>query len=839
MAQLLMSFFADFRYAARQLRRSPGFTLTALLTLALPIGATITMVSIVNSVLLQPLPYPQQSRLVGVAFTRPEQAPNNEQTGATANFLIQHAQSFQSASVYSEGTAGANLAIGKNTTEGAIQVAAQAVDRNFFPTLGIQPFIGRNFSADEDRRNGPKAIILSYGLWQRLFNSNAGIIDQVVHINGESATVVGVMPASLSFGSDDPRSLSAVADVWQPLKLDISDPGYQGTNYNMIARLRDGVTLAQVQQEIASFDQPLYKEFPFLSQWLSISKTIPEFRLWPLQQVLVSNIRSSLLTLTAAVIAVLLVACFNLAGLMAARASRRQREIALRSALGASRFVIFRLLLSESLLLAVVGSAMGIAVANLMLPSLLASSPIPIPKGNGSNLGMLIVFTLPVVFAVTLLCGLLPSWLILRRNASDALQTGHSAGASASDVRLSKSLLISQTAVAVLLLSAASLLLASFLRLRSTPSGVQPQHLAIAQVNLKGANYASTLPTTQFIQKVMDQLQHYPGVKQVAAINGLPFDRGLNINMPPTGEAQESYTVELRLVTPGYFSTVGIPVLAGRDIVETDRADTAPVVLVSQALARKLWHGRSPVGEHIKPFWGKSSTPLTVIGVVADAHSHSLAEDPSLLVYEPFVQQPDTVMKTLNGWFRTSFAIRSSANVDLAAAIQQAIHNADLGIPVSRFTTMQVIIDNSLARPRFFSTLVSSFAGFSLLLTVIGLFGLLSYQVTQRTREIGIRIALGATRQQILTFILNRGINLTLIGLAAGSALSLFLPRLIRAVLNDNIYSGGKGLSTTFSSTASALAAACGAMLLAAALASYLPARRASTIEPTEALRTE
>jgi predicted permease len=828
----------DMRFAMRQLRRSPGFTITAVLTLALSIGATITMVRIVKSVLLEPLPYPQQERLVGVAFTQPQQSPNDEQAGNTANFLLLHAKSFQSAAVYAEGTSGANLATGNQTTEGAVQVAIQAVDHNFFPTLGVQPVLGRNFAADEDRRNGPKAIILSFGLWQRMFNGDAGVINRVVHLNGESVTVVGVMPASMVFGSDDVRSLSAVADVWQPLALDTTDPGYYGTNYNMLARLRDGVTVAQAQEEISALNKPLYKEFPFLTQWLSVTKTIPEFRLWPLQQVLVSNIHSSVVALTAAVLAVLLVACLNLAGLNAARASSREREIALRTALGASRFEIIRLLVSESFLLAVVGSVLGLGVAGVMLPVLLANAPMVIPRTGGEHIAAIFAITVLLVFVVTLLCGLMPSWLVLRRNTAANLQTRQSAGASTSHSLMSKVLLISQTAIAVLLLSAASLLLAVFLRLRSTPSGVQPQHLAVAQVNLKGSSYASTLATTQFIQKVIDRLERYPGVKQAAASNGFPLDRGLNITMPPTGNLQKSDTVELRLVTPGYFHTVGMTLLAGRDISDADVANAAPVIVVSQAIANRLWPGRSPVSEHIKAFFGKGSEPLTVIGVVADSHTHSLAEDPALLIFEPFAQQSDKSMKTLNGWFRTSFAIRSAADIDLAAAVQQAIHEADPGIPISRYTTMQTIIDHSLARPRFFSSLVTAFAGFALALTVIGLFGLLSYQVTQRTREIGVRIALGSTRRQVLGFIMRRGLVLTVIGLVMGSAASLFLPRLIHAVMNESIYTAEKGVAGMLS-TLPALAMACSVMLVAAIAASYLPARRASAIEPMEALRTE
>ncbi|WP_213805888.1 ADOP family duplicated permease [Granulicella sp. dw_53] len=828
----------DMRFALRQLRRSPVYTLTALVTLTLAIGAAITMMSLVRTVLLAPLPYPLQDRLVGVAYAQPGQPANNEQTGATANFVIEHARSFATTGVYVDTTSGANLAVGNDNASGAVQVAVQAVDHNFFPTLGIAPVIGRNFTVDEDRATGPKAIILSYGLWQRMFAGDRGVVDRVVHLNGESFVVAGVMPESMAFGSDDPRSLSAVADVWQPLKLDEKNAGYPGKNYNMIARLRDGVTIAQAQEDVSALVKPLYKAMPYLAQWVGPKQTIPELRVWPLREVMVSNVRSSIVTLTAAVIAVLLVACLNLAGLNVARASRRQREMALRSALGASRGAVVRLLLAESFLLAMCGSMLGIVASMPMLHMLLARSPVPILRAGLSMIATVWLTPL-LVFAVTLMCGLAPSWMVLRRNTASNLKAGHSVGASAADGRMSKVLLVSQTAIAVVLLSAASLLLAVFLRLRATPSGVQPEHLTVAQVNLKGSGYASTLETTQFIDKVLGRLAREPGVKHVAAINGLLLDRGLNIAIPPTGKNEQLYIVELRLVTPGYFAAVGTPLLAGRDIADTDKAGGPTAVVVSEAFAKKLWPGKSAIGEHIDSLRDKVTGPPVVVGVVGNARTHSLAEPPALLIYEAFQQQPDKTMKALNGWFRTSFAIRSAADVDMAAGVEAAIREADAGIPISRYTTMQAIIDRSLARPKFFSSLVTAFAGFALVLTVIGLFGLLSYQVSERTREIGVRIALGATRARILGFVLQRGLFLTMVGLVVGTGASLLLPRLLRSLLDSSMYTAGAGASASSWSTAMALATACCAMVAAAVLASYFPARRASAIEPLEALRME
>jgi predicted permease len=837
--QLWDQCMADIRFAMRQLRRSPVFTFTALATLALSVGATVTMAGLVTSVLLRPLPYTQPDKLVGISFSGRSSKPSNEQVGSTAEFVKQHARSFERMTIYEEGSSGANLAIGGVTSEGAIQVAVQSVDHAFLPTLGVRPVLGRNFSEDEDRRMGSKAILLSYGLWQRMFDGNRDIVNRVVKLNGESATIVGVMPQGFSFGTDDPRALASVADVWQPLKLDSSDPGYFGTNYNMTGRLREGVTLAQAQEEMNALAQPLYQRHPYLKQWLTLSNQMPSLRLWPLKDVVVSNVRASLLTLTIAVCAVLLVACLNLAGLMAARTSRRQREIALRTALGATTGGILRLLVVECALLAIVGCAFGIVTAGFMQGLLIKNSPIILPQHDAPSLLPQIGITLPLALLVTLISGVVPSWRALRRNGPESLQSGHTIGSSLADVRLGKILLVTQTALTVLLLAGASLLLAIFLRLRATPLGVEAQHLTVAQVNLKGEEYSTLTPTMQFVDEVLAQLRRYPGVQHAAAVNGLPLDRGLNISMNLPNGQQRSVTVELRLVTPDYFRTMGIPLLAGRDFTDSDNEEGPQVIVASEALAKKFGLAPHPVGQSLKGMWGKDKKPVTVIGVVADARTHSLAEPPALLAYEPFQQQSDKTVKTLNGWFRTSFAIRSAADIDLEAAVRQAIRDADPGIPVSRFTTMQAMIDGSLARPKFLSLLTISFAVFALGLTVIGLFGLLSYQVSERTREIGVRIAFGATKGYILTFIMGRGVVLTLIGLALGSVASFMLPRLIRSMMNDSVYTAGTVSNSNTASTVVSVAAACAVMLLATVLGSYLPARKASLIEPLEALRTE
>jgi predicted permease len=603
----------------------------------------------------------------------------------------------------------------------------------------------------------------------------------------------------------------------------------------MVAGLREGVTLEQAQQELSSLNQPFYKQFPGYLNWTTRSKAIHEFRVWTLQQVVVSNVRTSLLTMLAAVLAVLLVACLNLAVLMTARTWRRAREMAVRRALGASRGDLLRLMMCESLVLALVGGGLGLWLSRLAVPVLLATAPIAIPPMQRSE-WLPAGFALAMACVTTLIFGLLPGWGVLRRDAGSTLQGSGQVGVSARQARKGDWLMVGQVAVAMVLLSAASLLLGSFLKLRSVASGVEAKHLMVAQVTLKGDAYASTLHTTQFIDKVLGELGRYPGVARVAAVNGLPLDRGLNMGGKPADRPGPKENVEFRAVTPGYFRTLGIPVLSGRDVTADDNAGAVPVVVVSETAARRWWPGRSAIGEEVQ---GGEKTLWRVVGVVADTHSHSLAESPRVMIYAPFAQLSDVFMKTINGWFPTTFAVRLSGDVDIAEAVQRAVANADPDIPVAKLASMQAVIDSTVAAPRFFSYLAGGFAGFALLLTMIGLFGLMSYQVTQRTREIGVRLALGADRGRILALVLRRGLLLTGLGVALGMVASLAVPRLVASVLADMVFTGDGSIGAHLSHSGTSLTYAAVGMLLAALLSSYLPARRAASVEPTQALRTE
>ena len=824
----------DVRYALRGLRRSPGFLATAVLTLGLGIGATATMYSVVHDVLLAPLAYPEPDRLVGIGLTYPEEKPNAGETGNSADFVREHARSFESVGLDEDASTGANLAIGAGR---ALRVASTKVSQGFFPTLGVKPVLGRTFTAEEDVPGGPKVVMLSASVWKGTFNADAGVVNRVIRINEEPYTVVGVMPDGM-FGSPETQGGAATGGIWLPMQMSQKDPGYDGTNYAMVGRLKRGVTLAAARQEVLTLGAPFFAAHPIYARWNR--RKMHQFLLQPLQTVIVSEVRESLLVLLAAVVAVLLVACLNLAGLMTARAATRQREMAVRTALGATRFGLLRLLVSESLVLAVAGSALGLGLAQLARPLLLANSPIaiPTPMTQGGGAWSLIGFVVGVAFLTTMVCGLVPAWTVFRQDAQSGMKGGQAAGASASQVRLGKGLMVGQVAVAMVLLSAASLLLGSFLKIARTPTGLEVKRLVVAQVSLKGSAYEKTVATDQFVKKVLGELEHQPGVQRVAAVNGLPLDRGLNEGGYPAGRPEMQDTVETRTVTPGYFATLGIPVLAGRDLAESDRADSPKVVLVNEKSAEKWWPGRSPIGERVV-IGGKDEGERTVVGVVADTRNHSLVAPDNVMIFAPMAQMSDGATKMLNGWFPTTFAIRMAGDVDVAGMVQSAVSEADPEIPVAKLTTMQEIVDNTVAAPKFLSWMAAGFAGFALLLTVIGLFGLLSYQVTQRTREIGVRMAVGARRGEILGLILGRGVTLTAVGLAVGGAVSLAVPRVVGSLLVDNVAGSGEARAGLMSSPVMALGSAALAMLLAAGLASLLPARRAARVEPVEALRSE
>jgi len=827
----------DVRFAARQLRKSPGFTLTALITLAIGIGVTTAVYSVVQAVLLQPLPYSAPNSLVGVAFTWPHERPNAEETGGTYEFVRDRVHAFSSVALMDDSGPSVNLSVnGGHPT----QVTSLGVSEGYFRTLGVIPALGRAFLPEEDRAGGSRAVILSDGLWSRLFNRDRSIVGREIHVNQESFTVVGVMPATFAASAETAPGVMGTPDLWRPLQLGPKDPGYDGDNYEMIARLKPGFSATQVQPQLTALEQPFYQLYPGYRQWTDDAKMRRQFRIWKFQDVVVSDVRRSLLTVLGGVVAVLLIACLNLAGLMTARAMRRKREIAVRSALGGSSAQLLRLVVCEGLWLAVGGGILATLVAVVASRLLLKSAPLAIPALHGTPSAWLLGgVALLIALASTAVFSVLPAWTLLRNSTREMRLSGLSVGETVSHARISRALMVLQVALAMVLISTASTLLGTFLNLRSVPSGVKPKLLSVAQVTLKGDRYANTLRTSQFVSKALSKLKQAPGVDRAAAVNGLPLDRGLNDKGYPTGRAELERTLEFRPVTPGYFATMGIPMLMGRDISESDLAGSEPVVVIGATAARKWWPGRSPIGESIH--YG-DRRDRRIVGVVADVHTNSLVENQGVVVYAPMTQISDELTSAINEWFPTSFVVRTSAQVPLAEIVRQAIAQADPEIPVAKFTTMQAVIDGTIQGPRFFSMLSVGFSAFALLLTVIGLFGLLSYQVTNRTREIGVRMALGANRFDILRIFLARGIALAAAGIAVGWVASGLLRPILQQLLVDagvDVRANAAGAGNVVINGTQAMMVAVVTILAAAAAASWLPARSAASVEPMQALRAE
>jgi predicted permease len=823
--------FADLKLAFRKLGRSPGFTATALLILALGIGATTAMYSIVRSVLFSPLPYENPTQLVGIGFTQPGGTPSNEQTGATGDVLLASSTVFSSIGIADDGALGANFSDSSGKSR---PVRSLRVSSGYLPTLGTAPLLGRTFSRDEDLPGAAPTVVLSEHLWRHSLNADSKIVGSVVHINGDPFTVLGVMPETLS-NVDTP-------DLWQALHLSPADPGYAGDNFQMIARLKPGVSVTQASAELEGITGEIYRKFPAYLRWGRPGTPKMQEFVWPLQQIVVSGARSSLLALSAAVLAVLLMACLNLAGLMTARSAARRPEIALRSALGASRNSLLRLLLTESLVLSFSGALLGMAFARFIVPVLLTSSPIDLPQLQKAQIDLPVAtFAIVIGCVTTLFFGLLPALNTFREGSRSQLGNARTAGESAPRQPIGKYLIVAQVALASTLLSAGALLLGAFVHVRSIPPGFQPQHVFALQVTLKGDAYASTQHTQQFISSVEEHLRRIPGNVQVATVNGLPLDRGLNTSGGPAAHRELIKISEARFITPGYFRSLGTTVLAGADISDADTGATQPVALINERAAKLWFPDRTPIGEYVISGGGK---PRRVVGLVANMHDSSLASDIRPTIYIPYAQVEDETMKAINGWFVTTFVLRTAdragvAESDIAKASSAAITAVDPEVPASKFATMQSFIDRNVAAPRFFSWLAGAFAAFALLLTLIGLFGLLSYQVASRTREIGVRMALGAQRSEILNLVLRNGLTVTLIGLFIGTATSLVLRRSLTSLIADTTRIDPSVLSSMLASPIASIGIMGTTVLISCIAACLIPARRAASIEPIEALRAE
>jgi putative ABC transport system permease protein len=811
----IQTLLQDLRYAARSLRQSPGFTAAALVTLGLGIGATSAIFSVVHAVLLRPLPYPEPDRIVQLV-RRTSGGIGDGHTGRRYLFYREHAN--VAAMAAWRGPSGINLATG----DAAEFVRAMPVSKEFFDVLGIRPALGAPFTAEHDRVGGPLAVILSHGTWTRNFGSDPAIIGKNVLLGERLHVVVGVMPASFAFLQP--------ADAYIPLRPSLTGPG-GGYNYGVMARLRPGVTVEQANAETAAIWQGMRQEFP---QEVGRQELPTGFE--PLQKNLSRGVRSALLMMMGAVGLLLVIACANTANLLLARASGRGREIAVRAALGATRARIIAQLLTESVLLSVGGAVAGAALAYLAVPLLLAVTPpnFRLYQEVGIDRTVFVV-TMAIAVFTGLLFGLAPALSVSRANLVESFKDdGTRSIGTARAAWLRRAIVVSEVALCVLLLVGAGLLIKTFSRMSAIDPGFDPRRLVTARMALQGERYSTRDTYTRFFDEGLERLRRIPGVESAAIVNGVPIERGLNLNVDildvlgADGRMRfEDAVTDWRYASTGYFSTMGIPIVRGRGFEERDRAGAAPVAVVNQEFARRFYGDASALGRRIRVYDDDGS--IEIVGIAKDVREQGLTARLPPVMYVPASQANPAGVRTSHTYFQMSWVVKTRENAGpIDREVREALRSLDPAQPLSAFRTMEQVKGAAVDAERFQMTLMSVFAAVGLLLATAGVYGVVSYSAAQRTREFGIRMALGATRGRILGSVLRSGATLALTGVLVGVAGSLASARVLQGFV--------WGVSTTDPATYMSVAA----LLIGVALvASLLPALHAVRQDPVRALRDQ
>ena len=815
----MQNLLQDLRYAFRVLRKSPGFSVISVGTLALGIGATTSIFSVVYGILLRPLPYAHPERLVSLTETYKGETDERDVAYNELQFLRARTPDVEALAAYT--TVGFNFAMGREPQ----RVNGLPVTANYFQVLGVSPVAGRSFSPQEDSGDGARVVLLGYGLWKQA-GSDPAILGRTVTLDGEPFTVIGVMPPNFE-RIVTPLSHGAT-DLWVPLALVAKTVGV-GQNLAVIGRLKDGVTMAQARARMVGVSEDFEREF-----WQGHTSPGWYLGLETYQAHLASDLRTILLVLFGAVGFVLLIACANVANLLLGRATARTREIAVRTALGASQSRLFRQLLTESVLLSVIGAIVGAAIARWGLQGLISLSPRDIPRISDVHLDATALgFTLMAALVTGIAFGLLPAFKASKTDVNDALKesTGRvSAGKSSGRIR--NILAIGEIALSLVLLTGSALLIETFWNVLRADPGFNPSHLLSVPVWLTGSKYESTAAQANFYDQVLGRIRSLPGVESTAVIAaGHPLERSGNMGVRiPGKDTPDAYG--FRMVTADYFKTLGVPLELGRPFAATDNGESMPVAVVSESFARLVFAGANPVGQHLMVGGGGAdkAMPATrgIVGVVGDVKSF-LDEPPEPTVYIPISQAPYSVLNIFSGWFATSILVRTSNDpLSLSRTVIAQIHGVDSSIPAGHIRTMQQVRSAAVAMREFNMVLLSLFAGLALLLAAVGIFGVMAHNVTQRTHEIGVRVALGAQRRDVLRLILGEAVRLVVIGVAAGVAGALALTRLIESYL----YQVRPGDPAAFVGTAAFLGAV-------ALLACYIPVRRALRVDPMVALRYE
>ena len=798
---------SDIRFAIRSLLRTPAFTGIAVITLALGIGATSAIFSVVYGVLLRPLPYPDSGQIVQLSQHYQQYTGDMSVTYRQFEFLRDQSQPFDAVA--------ASTSVGMNLFAGgeAERIDALRVSRDYFRVLGVQPALGRTFTADEDRLGGPLAVILSHAVWQRRFGGDREVLGRTAIIDGRDYQVIGVMPAGF-YSYPDVEAWATLAHVSQTIG--------SGQNLNFLARLRTGMTLDGAQ---ARFD-PAVAAFREAFAGNSGSAEM-EIRLASLQESLVRDVRTPVRVLFGAISFVLLIACANVASLVLGRTAARSRELALRAAIGASRPRLIRQLLTESLVLSLAGAALGLLLAQWLLGTLLALAPSMLSSAAGIRLdGLVVAFTVGVAAITGLVFGLTPAWGVVRADLYDTLRDGGRGAVGGRKSRLRGALVIGEVALSLMLLIGAGLLIQTVRNLVRTDPGFDTRNVLTAEIWLTGTGRDSTAAIAGLYRDITTRLEALPGVQSASVVeSGLPLQRGGNMMITVNGEQQRAVT-EYRTVTPGYLATLGVPVIEGRLLRDSDAEGAAPVAVINQAFARRYFEGRSALGQTIK--LGNNDPTRTVVGVVGDVRSN-VARPAATGAFIPSAQTPAGYTRLFSSWFPTHVVLRTAGNPDaLREPLRRVIREADARVPVGRVRTMEEVLSQSLGFQRFLMLLLSVFASCAMVLAAVGLYGVMSYLVTQRTREIGVRLALGALPRRVLALVIGRGMALAVSGAIIGVAGAVALTRVLAGQLFEV-----KPVDPLIFGAVTAL------LLLVALLASWLPARRAMRVDPMVALRND
>ena len=796
----MIELYRNVRYGLRSLRRRPGFSLAVILTLGLGIGFAVTIFSVAYNVSLAPLPFDHADRLMWIYGS----SPQGEQEGISPNDFRDYRRSSKSWETLAAAT---NFAPLYNLTdrEEPLQIEGRGISAGFFEALGIHPLLGREFTEEDESASNPKVAILSYHMWQQTLGADPDVLGRTIELNDTPYTVVGVVPRFMNFLGD--------TDVWEPQRS--SAPQLRAIRYLvMFGRLAPGVTLEQAQEEMDSLATHLEAEFPDSNKdWRTSLTTLSNYILGPT--------RPTLLLLLGAVGFVLLIAVANVASLMLVRASRSAEDTAVRMALGASKRRVAIQYLTESVLLALISGALGCGLAFLGTNVFKALAPRDLPRLQDIGLDApMLAIALLISLVTGLLFGSLPALRAWKPNLARSLQQGRRT--SRGSGRLGMLLIVAEVALSLVLLVGAALLFHSLIKLQQVQPGFRTEGILATRVVLPVAKYGPTDSRARFWRALTEQLETIPGVETAAATTELPLTGQDNpTNFTATTPEGETYVVNLRSVTPDYLPLMDIPLSSGRMISPEDRAGTTPVVVINERMERELYRGEGAVGKHLGFDFGAGPYDAEIVGVVGNIHHESLAAEPFRETYFPAAQTP---LLTYNVLVSTSL---DDATV-LAPAVRAAVREIDPAQSVGPFSTMEDLVGEELRSPRFRTSLLAVFSLLALILAGVGLYAVLSYAVSQQTREIGIRLACGADRGTIVKMVMWRGVALTLWGLGLGVAGAYFLARLASSLLYE------VNSLDPLSFIAAALA-----LVLVALLASYFPSRRAARLDPIRALNTE